>query len=695
MEIQPIRVDSPPKLDGILDDAAWKQARGYDGFKSFHPEFGKQPKVKTIGYAAYDANNLYFGFMCYDSEPDKIIASVRKRDTIHLEDFVAVALDSHNDGQNAYFLLVNPMGIQGDGIMNSDGAANLSQDFVWHSAGRKLPNGFSVEMKIPLVSIRFKKADVVNMRVSFLRKITRYSEQYVFPPWKLGSGPMLDQFAACAYQNLNCKRIVEFLPSYTFSYRKTRDDAEQMAGTGESNPGLTGKIGLTSEMTLDITVNPDFSQIESDEGQIDVNVRTAPLYKEKRSFFLEGLEHFTYAGCGVGSPISKVVHTRNIMEPKLGLKISGKIGKNGIINSLFAIDRVPQTDESDDDDYYGILRYKYLMGKDSYFGALYTAKDFSGGFNRASGMDSRMRINGHMLLDTFFLYSIQKNADAPNENEGFFIGCNVSYESRKYFFNFGYHDVSDGFHLDLGKVNREGIRRVSGMAERNYYPSSGFLKRITMRYNGYLTRDTIFRMNEYSHNFESDIYLSSAFTLSLGYSPATEVYGGKTFDTDSFHIMASGRISTYLDLEFYYENAGTPRFDPTESFRGKSQYVSLNLRFQPSETFSTEFAVKRYRLVRDSTGENVYDYGIYRNKTTFQPNKYLSLRAIIQYNSLLKRISPNCLLEFNYIPGTVIHLGYGSTYERERQVGGEMIRYANYKETSGRFFFKASYLFRF
>lgn len=703
--IENVKTSSPPEIDGVLDEPVWKKTRGYSDFKSIAPEYGKLPKEKTIVYSAYDSDNLYFAFKCYDKEPGKIIATIRKRDTIAGEDKVAVFIDSHNDGQNAYLFMINPLGIQMDGVMNSTADIfDYSQDFVWDAAGVKNADGYTVEVKIPLKSLRFPKTKVAKMRAGFIRKITRYSEQYAFPEWKHGAGSILGQQAFFQLEGINYRRVLEIIPAVTYRKQKERDSMETLVSSDEKKPGVTAKIGLTSDLTLDMTINPDFSHIEIDEGQVDVNLRFDPLYEEKRPFFLEGLEHFTFAGCGDNNPVEKIVHTRNIVEPILGLKISGKIGKSGIVNSLFAIDEFPkQADVSTSDDergnyYYGILRYKHIIRNDSYIGTIYTGKEYSNGFNHVGGVDSKIRLSGFMTLSTFFLYSFKKSpgtADqAAAETKGAAFGWKLNYESRKYNAYLGYHDLAKNFDLDPGRVIRNGIRIFSADAERYIYMPSGFLKAITLGYSGILARDKHFGMNEYSHKLYSTFEFSSETNLDIGYRLATEVYMGTLFNTNGFFIDAESRLTKYLKLAFSYRFGGSPYYHPS-LLQGNLKKFSIYANFRPGRKFSTVFNFTRHIFHENETNTKIYDIGIYRNKTTFQVNKYLSLRGIVEYNSELRKLLIDSLVEFTYIPGTVIHLGYGSSFAKRYDTPHRPIFYDHFREVSSSLFFKASYLFRF
>ncbi len=690
----------PPKIDGILNDEVWKNAKGYSDFISFFPDYGKLCEEKTLVYSAYDADNLFFAFKCYDRSPGKIIATLGKRDTIGGEDLVAVYIDSHNDGQNAYTFIINPLGIQLDGITDSNDSADFSSDLVWESAGVMDNEGYTIEVKVPFTTLRFSQAKIVKMKIGFLRKISRYTEQYAFPEWKPG-GAMITQLGLGQFEGIKYKRVMELLPAATYMKRRERDAGDQFVATADKDLGLTAKIGLTSDLTLDLTYNPDFSHIEMDEGQVDVNLRVDPLYEEKRPFFQEGLEHFKFAGCIEGMPIEKIVNTRAIIEPIWGLKLSGKIGHSGIINSLFTLDESPtyfedlvSTEERKtiENSYVGIFRYKYLFKKDCYVGGIYTGLKYRDGYHHVGGVDSKIRFSRFITAEAFFLHSLSKPSDSVDLFEGSAWTGNINFENREYNVSLGYQDLARDFNLEIGRLTRYGIRVFSANAERYIFLKSNFLKLITLVYSGRLSRDKDSRTDEYSHEFYVNLRLPSFTSLTIGYNFATEVYKKILFDKDTFYIEFDSRFTKQLHLNFSYSSGEFPLYD--ELLQGNTNVLHCSLNFQPGNKFSTEFMVTRQSFHRDEGNYNNYNYSIYRNKTTFQVNKYLFLRGVVEYNDYYKRVLLDCLAGFLQIPGPGIYLGYGSTLERGFEDMG-FYRYDRLKETRSGLFFKASYLFRF
>ena len=266
--LKPIKTQAPPVIDGILDDQVWKEAPSVTGFKTFSPDFGKELSDKTITYMAYDSENLYFAYRCFDSEPDKIKASLTKRDNIDSDDWICLNLDSFNDQQALYAFYVNPLGIQGDSRY-SNNIEDFNVDLVWYSAGRIDDKGYIVELSIPLKSIRYSDNNPVEMAVFFERKFSRSSVHVSWPEFDPAQGfSLLTQMCPMIYYDLEHYTLFELLPAFTYSQKYSDHKGELISDEKKGDISLTAKYGITSNLILDGTYNPDFSQIEADAGQV-------------------------------------------------------------------------------------------------------------------------------------------------------------------------------------------------------------------------------------------------------------------------------------------------------------------------------------------------------------------------------------------------------------------------------------------
>ena len=286
--LKPLHTEFPPKIDGILDDPVWQKAPSESGFKIYYPDYGGEMTESTKVWYAYDRENLYFAFMCYDSEPDKIKTSIIARDKIRPDDWICINLDTFNDQQSLYAFYVNPMGIQMDSRAIGENE-DMDADFVWYSEGKINESGYAIELKIPFKSIRFSSKEPVEMGIIFERYISRKSEAGTYPPLDPKWGHNFNtQMRTLIYENVKHYQLLEILPAVTHSQNSAIDQGKLKSQGGEGEFSLTGKYGITSHLIFDGTYNPDFSQVESDAGQVDFNQRYALFSHRKKSqyFFL-------------------------------------------------------------------------------------------------------------------------------------------------------------------------------------------------------------------------------------------------------------------------------------------------------------------------------------------------------------------------------------------------------------------------
>lgn len=279
--LRPIFTEEAPIIDGVLNDHIWTVAPQVSNFKTFIPDFGKDLSEKTIVYMAYDKNNLYFAYKCYDREPEKIKATITNRDNIFNDDWICINLDTYNDHQTLTAFYVNPLGIQGDSRY-SNNVEDGSSDFVWFSGGQIDEDGYTVEIQIPFKSIRYNSGKEVEMALFFERKINRRSEQGSFPALNPDKGmSILTQLNPIIYEGVGKQSFLEILPAVTYNNQSSLHNGEFKNDMKEAAASMTIKYGITSNLILDATYNPDFSQIEADAGQIDVNLRSNLYFAEK------------------------------------------------------------------------------------------------------------------------------------------------------------------------------------------------------------------------------------------------------------------------------------------------------------------------------------------------------------------------------------------------------------------------------
>ncbi len=693
--VRPIRTDSPIVIDGILDEAIWQQVPKSLNFKTYAPDFGKDPTGETEAMIAYDKENLYFAFSCFDPEVDKIKTSVADRDKIVSDDWVCINLDSFNDQQALSAFYVNPGGIQADSRFSANNE-DFSIDYIWYSAGKRTATGYTIEIEIPLKSIRYSGGEPVTMGVVFERYISRNTEHSTYPaldPAKGGSfltGMMLMEFP-----DLEHYTLLELLPTMTYSNKSRIQRGELVRYESKPDQSLTMKYGLTSQLILDGTINPDFSQVESDAGQVDINLRKYLLnHSEKRPFFLEGNENYRIASTGISEidPLLEVVHTRNIINPLVGVKLSGKLASQTTINTLYALDELPDELNMGKYSHYPIVRLKQSLSDDSYFGGIYAGKIQAHSYNQLIGVDEMIRLPNTNILESHFLLSQTKQENTSDNTRGHSLSINYWKSSRDIDYMATVKDISEDFSADMGYLLRTGIQQASLFARPKYYPKSDFFQRISGEFIASMTKDKPSNMWETYNYIVIQPYFLGSLNLRMKYSYSTEIFLGERFKTGGFHVSAGGQIFKELYIMTLYRHISSILYDSLQ--QGKSNVVSVNAIVQPSEKISLDLSFSLNDFTRDSDKVKLYDYPIWRGKLSYQINKYVSLRAIGEYNKYWKELSTDFLASFTYIPGTVMYLGYGSFYKKIEWATYAYIESDSFMEVERGFFFKMSYLWR-
>jgi hypothetical protein len=514
------RFDKPPVIDGKLDDEVWKQAVVLKDFLQTSPGDNIAPSKPTEVMIGYDAKTLYFGFHCYD-DPDKVRATVAKRDEVFGEDNVRIYLDTFNDQRRAYVLGFNPLGVQQDGIQTEGSGTDFSVDIVMESKGMITTDGWTLEVAIPFKSLRYEAGKGKQWGIHVWRNIDRFNDEIDswMPNSREISSLLSQEGHLTGLEGISTERTLEIIPSLTLSETGKRVNALSVAQLA-ANPtlldpgrilnqpikfdlGLTAKYGLTPTVTLDLAINPDFAQVEADQTVVTANQRFPIFFDEKRPFFLEGIDIFK-------TPI-RAVHTRAVVDPDIAVKLSGKRGKN-TFGILLASDNAPGNFSKDERNnsstlpaiqrfldknaYIGILRLKRDIGTGSNIGILLTSYNFIEKHNQLGGIDGRFKISKLKTFSFQVLGSTSRrcfsepalDTHRPGPSDGCFVGFAPTTtnpfqpgETRSYYrtgnglaYNFSYN--RDGRHFYYG-FNGNG-------QTQDYRADVGFTRRLNTNFEG-------------------------------------------------------------------------------------------------------------------------------------------------------------------------------------------------------------------
>ena len=466
------RTDAAIEIDGVLDDAGWQGALTVDIDIETRPGENVAAPVPTTVFLTEDGENLYVAFDAKDHDPEAIRAYLRDRDSAFSDDIVGIGLDTYNDDRRAFEFFANPLGVQMDMTKDDvNGNEDASWDAIWSSAGQINEDGYVVEMQIPLDQLRFPST---NGKQTWGFEVVRfYPREHRY---RLSNNP-LDRNRNCylcqigEFTGLDGSqpgRDLEIVPTLTALKSDSTDEPgviPMQSSDTEVEGGLTVRWGVTPDMTVNLTINPDFSQVEADVAQLDVNERFALFFPETRPFFLEGADYFE-------TPY-EAVFTRTVSDPEIAAKLTGKRG-NHTIGAFAARDEVTTllfpglfgsdstTLEQENTAFVG--RYAYGFGDASQLGALVTIREGDGYYNHVGGLDGRWKINDqHSLLFQALRSDTEYPAEVVDEFEqpsGSFDGhasiLSYEYDSRNWSGDATYAELSDGFRVDSGFESRVG-----------------------------------------------------------------------------------------------------------------------------------------------------------------------------------------------------------------------------------------------
>jgi hypothetical protein len=691
-----------PVIDGELNDDIWKENPISEEFTTYNPIFGEKFPQKTLVWTGYDSKNIYFAFKCFDTEPEKIKTSITRRDNMFHDDWVGVSIDSMGNKQTACGLFVNPNGIQGDVLNSVVSGEDDAPDFVWESAGKVTEEGYQVEIRIPLRSIRFKSGDEVTMGILFLRRISRLGMSGSWPALEPGVG-LINLHTDVIYKDLKSPLNLEILPSATLGRTTDRESPQNWEKIDSFEDfGIGLKYGITSSITTDITINPDFSQVESDAFQVEVNRRYPIFYEEKRPFFMEGTDIFDFFVISHGF-FRSPVHTRRIVDPLYGAKLTGTVGKTsfGIISAGDAWPGLSFDSEVNPYEgkkaYFNILRTKQSLGGENYIGALYSGRDFAGGYNRVGGLDLGFRFLTNHQLSASFLQSFNKDPEEDSSTSSSDYNLAYAYITRALGIAASYEHIGKDFEMDSGFLLRTGIDEGWIWINPNIYPkikNMEWLQRISPHFTFQGLHDHNTDLNDYFYRAAVDLFFTKQGFLSLNLVHSKEGWDSQVFDLNEFSSFGRVQLFKWLFLEGRFIRAERIYYDGDPSYKGDVWEGNFGVTLQPNAKLSQSLIFHRTDFNRDK--EDVYDVNIIYSRTTYQFNKYFFLRAILQYNSFQKKLLTDLLASFTFIPGTVLHVGYGGLHERRSWQNNSWIYdQGNLTNTRRSFFFKASYLWRF
>lgn len=479
-----------PTIDGKLDEPMWKLATKVELAYENQPGNGVAAKVKTTGYIYQDGESLHIAMIAYDKYPEKIRGALRDHDKIWRDDNMGIILDTFNDERSGYLFFVNPKGAQSDERINDDNGwrEDDAWDAIWYSAARVTDDGWVAEISIPFKALRFKD--------------NQDTQQWGFTLWRNQPREVRRQFGSyqsnrdstcslCLYNKLNgfegikSGNNIQVTPTATIkrSDSKPASNDPWSNGKAEQDLGLDLRWGITQNSVLNATLNPDFSQVEADSTDLDINTSFALYTREKRPFFLDGADNFKTSRLNL-------VHTRNINQPDYGVKLTGQLGQHtyGILNakdqqtnfllpSAQGSRNITLTENNGDlSSQNALIRYKNDMGNRNNLGLLVSRRQADGYSNTIVSGDGNHWFDKQSSLQYQVAFSdsnnsaiVRKGFDVEPQQKDHAIDVYYSHSQKDYNYYAGYQDIGTDFRADLGFIGQVDFKQLQLGGGRTYY----------------------------------------------------------------------------------------------------------------------------------------------------------------------------------------------------------------------------------
>ena len=706
------RVDRSPRIEEFTGSAPARGVRVTE-FRQREPGDGVPASQRTAAYLSYDANNLYVVFVCAD-DPARVRANVARREEIDGDDHVVVYLDTYRDKKRAYMFAANPLGVQLDGIQTEGQDEDMSFDAVWTSEGRLTDSGYVVRIAIPFRSLRFGNGPQQTWGVALARVIRRENEEAYWPHITKRVQGLVPQFGTMnGLTRISPGRNVQLNPySVAARARELDEDLAAYVEDGDERIGLDAKLVVRDGLTLDGTLNPDFSQVETDDPQVRVNQRFDVFFPEKRPFFLENAGYFQ-------TPVN-LFHSRQIVDPGVGVRLSGKMGRWAVGGFAMNDRQLHQLSAGEPlagkDIWAGAVRVQRELGEESTVGLLVTGQEFTESFkySRTYAADARWRAGDNWTLSGQVIRSDSTDRSGVRSSD-WGARADLSFDSRNFDYSAQYEQFGPDFAAPLGFVSRVGYRRTEQDVEYTFRLKKGPL----VQFGPSFAADFIWdhgtgALLDREIEGQFSVELRGETELQFGRTEAFELFDGFAFDIHANEAEFSTEWLKWLAVEAAYAWGTAVNHDPAEGlnpFVGDAREVEAGLILRPTPRLRFD-QIYNYSTMRNrATAGRIFAERSLRSRLSYQFNPKLSIRAIVDYemedadtaffdgDARDRDWRMDFLLTYLVHPGTAVYLGYTDEYENVSLLRGpppEVILTRSPRTSVGRqVFVKVSYLWRF
>lgn len=704
------------------------------GFIQNHPTDGAVATEQTDVYIGYTRTALYFVFLCHDQHIGQLRSHMSRRENILNDDFISILLDPFHDHRKGVLFRVNPAGVQADAAWDENNGSDYSYDTVWDSEARVTSGGWMALVSIPFRSLRFPAAGG-DWGIVLARNLPRNSEMNHWPHMAANVSGMLSQEALLrGIRDVSGSHNFQLNPYTLGQGERTLNETDPAnpffsQRRAEATAGGEAKLILKDSIVLDATVNPDFSDIESDSPQFTINQRYPVYFPELRPFFLENASYFS-------TPFT-LLYSRSIVHPEFGLRMTGKIRHTNV--GLLAVDdRQPGEAVGSTDPLYShraklvVGRVSQDLGKGSSVGALYTDYEFGGGFNRIGSVDYTARFNDKWTsAGQFVLSSTLNNVDNGSTYQAGPAGTfNLNRSGHALNFNLNLTDISKGFATTPGFFQSANFREGNFYVHYMWYPKH-HLQSIGVETNSDVAFDHDGNRVYHYSSFDPYFTFARGFVFAPVVGQSSDTLGPQNgyafpashnFTENNAGIVFRGAPWSQLNFNMQIFRSGNVNYNPAGSglpFLLDQQTVRAYVTLNPLRQLTVDNTYLLDRNHQAHTGLSVFENQMMRTKMNYQFTRALSARAIVEYNSNLanpattslqrtKQLSTQMLLTWLPHPGTAVYAGYNSGLQNidrslcYRVAGGgcdpnntNLPTSPDWLNAGRQIFIKASYLYRF
>ena len=675
------RTSEEIKVDGVFDESVWQNVEPIRQLYQIQPDQGEPATEQSEVRILYDDKKLYFGFIFFDSEMDKIVANDMRRDSpgLRSNDYGFLLLDTYNDRRNAVFFRFTPVGgIEDTAVSNSGGSLNHSWDIVWECRCRINEDHWTAEIAIPFSQLRFERSDVMNWGVNFGREIARKQEIAAWNEAPKTYGGLAKYRTAYfgtleGLEGISPSRHLELLP-YVLPGAGYGSSTEETEGVFET--GVDLKYGVTPNLTADLTVNTDFAQVEADQEQVNLT-RFSLFFPEQRPFFLEGASIFDV---GIPRPSFRrpppllLFYSRRIglaggrAIPILGGgKMTGKIGPYGIgVLNVFT-DKYekdvpgvsPENIFSEPRTNYSVARVNRDILKGSTVGGIFINKQDTDAYNRTAGLDFSYRPTREINIQG--LWSRTFEADVLGNSNAFFIGGD--WRTNLFRLDGSYTDIGEDFNPEVGYIQRRDIRRFRGDASYTPWPGKFGIREIQIgpEIDLVLTQENELETQEitFDTRFEFETGEDLGFQVKnttenldrnfriQGVNIPTDDYNFTSFQT-SIRTSSSRMIAARMQVEF------------GEFYHGTRRGFLIDAIARPTARLSIEPFIEFNRI---TLPDEEFDANAFGGRIGYSFSTTLFTKLFTQWSTDRDVFSANFLVNYIYRPGSDFYLVFDQSYD--------------------------------